>query len=255
MTDNFKKYLWVAGVLIVAILTVAAWRFTDAYSSSIEPSSFRNFSVTGSGKVVSIPDVAEFSVSVLTQGGKDIASLQSQNSSKVNGAIDFVKSSGVDKKDIQTSAYSIEPRYQYFSCPANAAACPPSQIVGYTVSQTVTIKVRDFAKVGDILSGIVGKGVNSVSSLNFTMDDPNAPQTEAKAKAIQDAEERAKTLAKAGNFTLGRLLSIEDQSPIVYPTFAALNAGAGGKSAATPPTIEPGSEEVTASVTLRYEIK
>lgn len=257
MTENLKKYLWVTGAVLGVILTIAVWRFADAYTSSIQPSSFRNFTVTGSGKSVAIPNIAEFNFSVITEGGKDIASLQNQNTSKVNAAIDLVKSSGVDAKDIQTSGYSVTPRYQNYSCPQNTSApCPPSQIVGYTISQTVSVKVRDFSKVGDILAGVVSKGVNSVSSLSFTLDDPNAPQTDARIKAIANAEARAKAIAKAGGFSLGRLLSIEDQNPIgYYPTYG-LGAGVADKSVApTPPTIEPGSQEITANVVLRYEIK
>jgi uncharacterized protein YggE len=258
MTENFKKYLWIAGSVLAVVLTIAVWRFADAYTSSIQPSSFRSFTVSGQGKATSIPDVAELNFSVLSEGGKDIASLQNQNTSKMNAAIDFVKGKGVDSKDIKTSSYSITPRYQNYSCSqsnsANTVPCPPSQIVGYSVSQTVTVKARDFSKIGDILSGVVDKGVNSVSGPYFTMDDPNGPQNEARAKAIQNAEERAKVIAKAGNFSIGRLLSIEDQNQIYYPTYG-LGGGMADKSASTPPTIEPGSQETTANVVLRYEIK
>lgn len=259
MTENFKKYLWVAGAVFFAVLTIAVWRFANAYTSSIQPSSFRSFTVSGQGKATSIPDVAELNFSVVSEGGKDIASLQSQNSSKMNAAIDLVKSKGVDSKDVKTSSYSITPRYQNYSCrpsdSAGAITCPPSQIVGYSVSQTVTAKVRDFSKIGEILSGVVDKGANSVSGPYFTMDDPNGPQNEARAKAIQNAEERAKVIARAGNFRIGRLLSIEDQGQIYYPTYGLGAEITADKSAATPPVIEPGSQESTVNVVLRYEIK
>jgi len=258
MTENFKKYLAVFGVIVALTVAISVWKFADAYSRSIQPSSFRSFTVSGEGKTVAIPDVAQFSFSVITEGGKDVASIQSQNTVKANAAIDFVKSKGVDAKDIQTSGYSLSPRYQNFSCPpstySNPRPCPPSEIVGYTVSQTVSIKVRDFTKVGDILSGVVSKGVNSVSGLNFTVDDPSAVQNEARAKAIRNAQERAKAIAKAGNFSIGRLLSIEDQGSPNYPVFAYGLGGGVQDKAVTPPTIEPGSEEITVNITLRYEI-
>lgn len=256
MTENFKKYLWVTGAILGVVLVIAVWRFADAYASSIQPSSFRSFTVSGSGKSTSIPDVAQFSFSAITEGGKDIASLQSQNTSKMNGAIDLIKSKGVDAKDIQTSGYSITPRYQNYSCPPErSSVCPPSQIVGYTVSQTVSVKVRDFSKIGDLLAGVVDKGMNSVSGPNFTMDDPNGPQNEARAKAIQNAEERAKIIAKTGNFRIGRLLSIEDQNNIYYPVAYGMGAGPAADKSAASPVIEPGSQEVAANVVLRYEIK
>jgi uncharacterized protein YggE len=256
MTEKIKNYLGVAIIIGVLILAGSAWSFARSFSKSIEPSSFRSFSVTAEGKALAIPDVAEFSFSVITEGGKDIAKLQAENTAKMNAAIDFVKSNGVDKKDIKTASYNLEPRYQYFSCPRDTSGpCPPPEILGYKITQTVLVKVRDFGKIGDIFSGVVKNGANSVSSLNFKVDDPTLVQDEARKEAIGKAKEKAKAVAKAGGFRLGQLLSIEENfTPVPYYA-KGLAFSRGEAEVLSAPVIEPGSEEIRVTVTLRYEIE
>ena len=131
-------------------------------------------------------------------------------------------------------------------------------IVGYTVTQNLDVKVRDFSKIGDILSGVVSNGANSVSSLNFTIDDPTSVQAEARAQAIQKAEAQAQEIASEAGFSVGRLLSINASNNTVQPMYdyaKTMSVGSAGGAAVPAPTIEPGSNEVNVSVTLQYEIK
>jgi len=132
----------------------------------------------------------------------------------------------------------------------------PPEIVGYSITQSVLVKIRDFDKLGVVLGGVVDNGANSVSQFNFTIDDPTSVQDEARAEAIEKAQKKAKAIAKAGGFRLGKLLSIEEGGYYPQPTYAYESKayGVGGGSDAAP-SIEPGSEEVIVNVTLRYEIK
>ena len=184
--------------------------------------------------------------------------MKKKNTDKVNKANVYVKSQGVDAKDIKTSGYNVNPRYQYYPC-NERTVCPPASIVGYEVSQTVTVKVRDFAKVGALLAGVVTEGANSVSSLVFRQEDPAASQNEARQEAITEAKVHAKAVAKAGGFRLGKLLSIEEAGGY-YPMYAYGRGGAEADSVQNvklqaAPVIEPGTEEVRMQVVLRYEIK
>ncbi|MFA6407418.1 MAG: SIMPL domain-containing protein [Candidatus Paceibacterota bacterium] len=257
MNDNIKKYFWAAVGVSVLLLGSSAWRFASSYSESIQPSSFRSFSVNAEGKSISIPDIAAFTFSVLTQGDKNLANIQKENSNKMNKAISFVKENGVQDKDIKTQNYNLQPRYQYFSCPKDGGACPPPQIVGYEITQTVLVKVRDFAKVGDILAGVVNNGANTVSDFQFTIDDQTAAQDVARAEAIQKAKVKAQSIAKAGGFSLGRLLGISESGnyprPMMY-NYATKGMG-GDAEMSSAPSIEPGSQETTVNVTLQYEIR
>ncbi|KKU91506.1 MAG: hypothetical protein UY23_C0001G0112 [Candidatus Jorgensenbacteria bacterium GW2011_GWA1_48_11] len=261
MNTRIKNYLGVAGIITILLLGYSAWSYVDSYARSIQPSSFRSFVVTGEGKVVAVPDVAEFTFSVVTEGGKNIADSEKKNTEAANAAIEYVKDKGVDAKDVKTQGYNITPRYQYYSCPtgplSSATPCPPSEIVGYTISQAVLVKVRDFSKVGDILSGVVAAGANQTSGLNFTIDDPTAVKNQARTLAIQKAQAQAKIVARAGGFSVGRLLGLDENNYYPQPIYYSKAMGMGGDASESmpAPSIEPGSQEVTVNVTLRYEIK
>src|SRR3989344_4004979 len=163
MDKKIKNYFGMGALVSMVILAISSLIFANIYSKSIEPSSYRSFSVSGEGKVVAVPDVAQFSFSVITEGGKNIGDLQQENARNTNNAIALLKDSGVEDRDIKTTSYSLQPMYQYFSCPvgknSSAKPCPPPEIVGYSINQTVSVKIRDFEKAGEILAGVVQSGV------------------------------------------------------------------------------------------------
>lgn len=244
--------------IVIALLAFAYGIISAAssYSRSIEPSSFRSFAVSAEGDYVAVPDVAQFTFSVVTEGGTDVSALQEENTRKMNQAIEFVKDQGVDDKDIKTQRYSLQPRYQYYRC--EDGPCPPPEIVGYTVTQTAEVKIRDFEVIGDIVGGVVENGANTISQLSFVIDDPTEVQNQARAEAIEKAKDKAKSIASAGGFRVGRLLSIQEGGAYpVYRTYALEESldKATGMGGGIAPSIEPGSEEVTVNVTLVYEIK
>jgi len=266
-TPMGKKYLYI--VIIVALLafSYAAVGLIGVLKNSVDPSFARSFSVSGEGKIVAVPDIAQFSFTVISEGGTDIATLQKKNTENVNAIIDFMKSEGVDEKDIKTESYNLSPRYQYYNCsrpiPLDGGAaiepCPPPEIVGYSVTQIVLVKAREgnFENIGTLLSGAVEHGANSVSQLWFTIDDPAFLEQQAREEAITKAKEKAKAVARAGGFRLGRLLSLNEggYSPIYKIETARDSAlGIGGASVPTP-AIEPGSQEVMITVNLTYEIR
>ncbi len=256
MDKQAKIYLMYAVSIGAVTAALAFMLFSLAYFKSRDFYTARAFTVSGEGKVIAIPDIARFTFSVITQGGKDLGDLQQENTEKINRAVEFVKTSGTESKDIKTQSYNVEPRYQYFSCPEGGGACPPPEIVGYTISQTVSVKIRDFGKIGDLLSGVIKSGANSVSQLSFTVDDPSALQNQAREQAIQKAREKAVSTAKAGGFRLGKLISVEENgfAPQPVPLYRYEAFGKGGDSISAP-AIESGSEEITINVVLKYGIK
>lgn len=267
-----KNFYHLGIVLALLIFAFSAVSYVRTYARSVEPSSFRSFNVMGEGRVVTVPDIARFTFDVITQGGKDLGELQTANTQKVNGAISFVKSKGVDAKDVKTEGYNVEPRHQNVVCqpreigilgspaiyPEVPKVCPPPEIVGYTVRQTVSVKVWDFDVIGDLLSGVVQNGANSVSQLSFTIDDPTGVENKARAEAIVKAKAKAEALAEAGGFKIGRLLSISESGiqPYAYEQYAkAAGFGVGGDIAVPAPIIEPGSQDVRVQMYLTYEIR
>lgn len=254
---KIKNYLGIAGIIVLIALAYGAIRMANI----AEPTLVRSFTVSGEGKMTAIPDVAVFSFSILTEGGIDLSSLQEKNTEAANKAIIFVKGNGIDAKDITTQGYSISPRYQYSNCgsPLIGATkvCPPPEIAGYTISQTVLVKVRDFKNIDAIMRGIVSSGANTVSGLSFDIDNRTKFENDARAKAIAAAEERAKIIAKAGHFRIGKIISINDSGvsmPLMPYRTLRLGASDSGIEAATP-TIEPGSQDIIASVSITYSVK
>ena len=257
MDPKFKQYISIAIVVLVAFL--GFWH-VKSYSRSVVP--VRTFSVQGEGKIVAIPDIAEVYASILSEGDKNLDALQKDNTEKSNRVIAFLKKNGVDKKDIKTTNYSITPRYQRYSCERpvfgrDIAPCPPPEIVGYSIRQDILVKIRDLSKVGTIIAGVVQSGANTISGPNFTIDEPEKIKNEARAKAVKDAQKKAKTIARAGNFRLGKPVSInEGFGPIISPRFFAESAVKDVSIAGMPtPSIEPGSQEIIVNVNITYEIK
>jgi len=246
-----KKYLFGAVVAALLILAFSAVNYVGAYSRSV--ASTHSFSVSAEGEIVGIPDVARFTFSVVTQGGKDISSLVTENAGKVNKAVAFLKDEGVENKDIKTESYNVTPRYT--SCYYRAGEiCPSPEITGYEISQTTSVKARDFSKAGDLLSGVVSNGANSVSSLNFEIDDPTALENIARSEAIAKAREKSRQIAKEGDFRLGKLLSVNESNNYPYRLYG-MGAGIAEAAPSAKVSVEPGSQKITITVNLTYEIK
>jgi len=258
MSNEIKNYLGITAIGAIVLFLVISFWYVNSYSKTVAFQ--RTFTVSGEGKVVAIPDIAEFSFGVLTEGGKDIAALQKENSEKINKIISFLKDSGIEEKDIKTQYYNISPRYQNFSCPIfqneKPGVCPPAEIIGYSISQSVLVKVRDINKAGEIVAGVVDRGANNVWGPNFSVDDSSQFQAQARQEAINKAKAKAEAIAKAAGFKLGKLISI--QEGVNFPlwmrsSYAFSQNGKGGNDSFA--YIEPGSQEISVSVTLNYEIK
>lgn len=254
----YKKYiLTIAATIALLTFSYASIQFVQSYEKNIEPSSFRSFSVSAEGEVVAVPDVATFSFTVISEGDTDLASLQADNAKKIDAISSFLEGSNIDKKDIKTTEYSVNPRYkECYTYREPGGTCPPPEIVGYTVRQSTFVKIRNFEIIGDILSGVVSSGANSVSQLQFDIDDRTALEAQAREKAIKEAYEKAKQIASAGNFSVGKILDIQEGYSYRYKNSYgyASDMAFGVEEASFAPAIEAGSQEISIQVSITYEI-
>src|SRR3989304_1840913 len=195
MSKIIHNLLQIAIILTLAGAVYLGFQYIDSYTDAQEPSSNRSFSVSSEGEVTAVPDIAEFTFSVITEGKNDLSKIQTQNTEKTNKVIEFLKSKNVDAKDIKTQYYNIEPQYQYYNCSNDGSICPPPSIVGYLVNNTVSVKIRDFKESASLLSGVVDNGANSVSQFTFTIDDRTELENQAREKAIEKAKTKAKAIA------------------------------------------------------------
>jgi uncharacterized protein YggE len=212
--------------------------------------------VTGEGKVSSVPDIAQISFTVSEEavtasGAQDVAA------KKINVALAVLKEKGVAEKDIKTSSYNISPRYSYqppcytYPCPYNEAA----KIIGFTASQTVEVKVRDIDKTGDVLSALGDAGVANLYGPNFMIEDEDALQAEAREKAIMEARAQAEQLAKALGVRVTRVVSYNENGGYPGPMYRMDSAMALGGAEKSVPSIPAGENEIMVSVSVTYEVR
>ena len=247
MELNSKKIFWVllnASLAILAVGLIYTVRTIDRYSRSLNPAALIN--ISAEGKVVTVPDIAKINFSVISEG-VDPTVLQADNTKKINEAIAFVKKQGLDEKDIKTAQYNLSPRYEYDEKKRR------SFIVDYELRQNVELKIRDFAKISEILAGLPDLGINEIGQLQFDIDDPDIYLNEARQEAFSKARTKAEAMAKQNGVKIKRVVTFSEFSGYVSPIF--YSKGAGQLEAAPAPVIEPGSQEVTVQVSVTYEIK
>lgn len=200
-------------------------------------------SVSGEGKVYTKPDIAMVSLSVVSEG-KRIVDVQNSNTRKTNQVIKFIKESGVEEKDIKTAGYNLYPTYNYEEM--------TPRIIGYGITQTLEVKIRNLDKVGDILEGVVINGANQIGSLYFQVDKDEEFKERARKLAIDDAKKKAEKLASQLGIKLIKI-SGYNESGGPYPIYRSfdLKEGMGGGEA---PQIQAGESEIIVNVTLTFEI-
>ena len=199
-------------------------------------------SVKGEGKIYTKPDIAIVNLSVVTEG-RNIKEVQEENSEKMNDVIEFLKGFNVEEKDIKTINYRLYPRYNYENRKV-------PQIIGYEITQTLEVKIKNMEKIGEILERSVSAGVNQVSSLKFGIDKDQELKEQARDIAIKDAKQKAKKLASQLGVKLVKLSGFDEGTSFDYPIYRELGMG----GAAEAPQIEVGENEILVNVTLIYEI-
>lgn len=214
--------------------------------------------VEGTGEATAIPDIATISYSV-TEKGKTVGEAQTKATEKVNAALAFLKDAGVEEKDTKTTSYNVYPEYEYQQ-PCYYDGCPVRSnpaIIGYQVSQSIEVKVRDTAKAGAVLQGLGDVGVQNISGPNFAVDDEDATRVEARAEAIKEARDKAKVLAKDLGVRLGKVVSFYENTG-GYPMYEKGYGGAmdvAMTSEAPAPNLPTGENETSVTVSITYEIK
>lgn len=253
LLKNKLRAVIILGVIVASYGIISA---TNTYKNSISPDQYRTFTVQGEGKVETKPDIATFSISVVTEGTtSDLAATQSKNAEDNNAVISFAKEQGIAEADIKTTNYSIEPRYEYPNC-TFYTVCPGPKLVGYTVRNTISLKIRDFIKISAITSGVVDRGVNSFSGPDFSIDEPEDFKAQARELAITKAKEKAESIARASGIKVGKIIAISESTGY-YPVsnYRTMKAYGAADEAAVSPSMEAGSQEVTATVNITFEIK
>jgi len=247
-----RSLFWsVLNLILIVMLIFGLKILFFGYQRGVE----RYITAQAEGKVVVSPNIANISFSVVTEG-KDVEEVQKENSEKMNRAIEFVKSQGIDSEDIKTTGYNLYPKYSSISRFQDSIfPIVEQKIIGYTLTQNVSVKLRDLKNVSKILGGLPDAGVNQIWQLSFDVEDPDIFLNQAREEAFKKARAKAEVMAKQNNVRIKKVITFSDSynSGGIFPVsrFAESDTA----KASVPPTLEPGSQEVVVNVSVTYQIR
>jgi uncharacterized protein YggE len=201
-------------------------------------------SVSATGTVKVTPDVAYTTVGVVTQK-KKMQDAQTANRDLMNAVVDALKAAGLTDDDIRTTNYSVYPVYDYMDS--------SQKITAFEVNNTVELTIRDIDKVGAVLDAAAGAGANTSYSVSFDLLDKSPEYNKALTAAMEAARAKADTLAVAGGFAIKGVMNVSEgyNSTPVYYEYAAAEDNSGK----APTYISAGDMNITASVSVVYEIE
>jgi uncharacterized protein len=229
----------------IALLSLVFAPTTLAQDNCTRP---RLISVTGTAEIEVAPDEAVLRLGIDTRD-KDLARAKSQHDTRAKKVLALAHDAGVEAKYIQTSELTMGPEYTLY---------PNRDLVGYQVSQTIAITLKDPSKYEALMTDLLGAGVNRVDSIDFRVAEPRKYEDEARAKAIRAAREKAVAMAGELGQTIGKPWSISEESEDSengrYRT--NVHAGGGGGGGGTPTseesTVALGQVTIRASVSVSF---
>lgn len=229
--------LLAAVAIVVAAALSGVGRPEAARGETTGPS--RTVTTLGQGKVTTVPDAATISAGVQTEATTASAAL-AENGRRMQRVIAALKAAGGEK--LQTQQVSIYPRTD-----------EEQHVTGYVAANSVSATTA-VAKVGALIDAAVKAGANAVQGPMLERSNRDALYRDALQKALADARLKAEAIAKGGRFAVGQVVAVVEQGASApVEAFAPDLAGAVGKDA-VPTPIEPGTQDVEASVTVSFEI-
>ena len=225
--------LTLAAAAVVAVVAFAGVGRPEAARGDV--ASPDTVTTTGHGVVTVVPDEASVSAGVHTQAAS-AASALAQNAQLMSSVVAALKAAG--GSDLQTQQVSLYPQTN-----------DQNQVTAYVADNSVSAKPK-IARAGALIDAAVAAGANTVNGPTLDVSDRDARYRDALGKAVVDARAKAAALARAGGFGVGQVSSVTEQAASGAPV--PVYEAAAAKSNATP--IEPGTQDVTADVTVTFRI-
>lgn len=257
-----KKHIQflIALALIAGVFALTAFGLSALKQAKYWMNGPVTVNVVGEGEIKAVPDIGTFTFGVRGEGA-DATTAQNMSAEDINTISDFLRDSGVEDKDIETSNYNLNPKYRWEQrvCLPGTFCGGGEQIAdGFEVYQTITVKVRNLDQSGALISGVGERGATDISGLSFTIDDTDVLKDQARKEAIEDARAKAKLLADQLGVRLGKMVSYyEDEGgymPMMYDSYSK-EMGMGGDTMSIEPAMPVGEESVKVKVNITYEVK
>lgn len=224
------------------ILTACEGRDNVTYISSA--THMPQISVSATGESLVAPDLASVSAGVVTQG-KAAADAMQSNATLMSAIFEQLDDAKIERKNIQTSQLSLQPRYDY----SNRQA---PRISGYEARNTVTVKTENLEQVGPMIDALIKAGLNNINQVQFSVKDPKSARSIARLGAIKEAREKAQNMAKAAGVELGNLQSLSESSGYNPQPQYRMETSMTADSASTP--VAPGQQTLSVTVNMVYAI-
>ncbi len=234
----------VAGALAFLVLLCGEAR-AQMHNTTPQDLKIPSIQVTGQGTVQAQPDIAVINIGVTTEDG-NAQSAVSRNTAATAKVIAELEAASIERKDLRTSNFSVYPQIR-------TEGETKRQVTVYRVSNTVTVTIRDLAKIGDILTKAVSAGSNQINGPSFSVSSPEKYLNEARKRAVDDAMSKAAAYANAAGLKLGSVLAMVEEGG-ASQIYATRSAGALMKSA-VPVPVEAGEESLQAQITVVVELK
>ena len=193
------------------------------------------------------PDMATISAGVTSEANTAVEALRA-NSAEMRRVVDRIKALGIAEKDIQTSGINLSPRYDY------DRGNQQPVFRGYQVSNRVSVKLREIEETGKVLDALVAAGATDIGGPSFSVQDDTAARETARKRAMERAQQQARSYAAMAGFGDIRLLEISEAlmgyNPAPMPQMRELAAD----SVAAAPPVEPGMVSTGISISVKYEM-
>ncbi len=206
-------------------------------------------SVSGDAKVSSPPDIATLSFGVQTGRQPSAKAAIALISKNMNAVLDAVRKEGIADKDISTQSFWLSPVYDF----ATSGQIPR----GFEASQSLSVKVRDLDKVGDILTAAANAGANQAGGIDFSIDNPDELKAQARTKAIEEAKQKADVLARSLGMSIVRLTGFNEDGnyPLPRPYMMEKSMAVSDGMAPQSIPVPSGEQDIMSTVTLTYELR
>ena len=231
----------VAVALASAGVAAAALTGCDATAGPVS-SNPRQVTVVGAGEVQGVPDTLTADVSV-EAAAADVTTAMNQANDRQNAVLNALNASGVDAKDISTTQVSLQPQYT-----------DNSVITAYRASNSIQIKIRKLDTASQVLANVISAGGDAtrINSVSYSIEDDSKLVTDARARAFNDAKQRAQQYAELSGLSLGKIISISEAPGGTQPPPPPMPMPRGAMASSVP--LAPGQQTVGFSVTAVWEL-
>jgi uncharacterized protein YggE len=237
----------ITGLLVAATIAGPALSPRPSLAAGASSDNEHTVTVTGTGTVVVSPDIADVRLGVVVTK-PTVKAARETAAEAMTRVIAALKKLGIADKDMQTTTVSLQPAYDY------AAQANPPRITGYTLANGVAVTVRNLDQTGDVIDDSLAAGATSLDGVTFRVDDPAKAQQQARSDAMNQAKANADTLAKAAGVSITGVASISEASaPVPFPVYYGGGAAAPAADSVKTP-VQPGTTDVTITVTVAFLI-